>query len=167
MTEDITQLAQLLGNTLSAKGWQISCAESCTGGGVGYAITSISGSSAWFKKGYITYSNDAKQALLGVSEHTLTQHGAVSAQTVEEMATGAAKLANAEVAIAISGVAGPDGGTAGKPVGTVWFGFFINEHSTSQKQLFTGNRQAVRIKAIEYALSNTLMLLQKQTMMKQ
>lgn len=161
MTEDITQLAQLLGNTLSAKGWQISCAESCTGGGVGYAITSISGSSAWFKKGYITYSNDAKQALLGVSEHTLTQHGAVSAQTVEEMATGAAKLANAEVAIAISGVAGPDGGTADKPVGTVWFGFFINGHSTSQKQLFTGNRQDVRIKAIEYALSNTLMLLQK------
>jgi nicotinamide-nucleotide amidase len=161
MTEDITQLAQLLGNTLSAKGWQISCAESCTGGGVGYAITSISGSSAWFKKGYITYSNDAKQELLGVSEHTLIQHGAVSAKTVEEMAIGAAKQANAEVAIAISGIAGPDGGTPDKPVGTVWFGFFINGHSMSQKQLITGNRQAVRIKAIEFALSNTLMLLQK------
>ena len=86
MTEDITQLAQLLGNKLSAKGWQISCAESCTGGGVGYAITSISGSSAWFKKGFITYSNEAKHDMLGVSEHTLNQYGAVSAQTVEEMA---------------------------------------------------------------------------------
>jgi nicotinamide-nucleotide amidase len=161
MTEDITQLAQLLGNTLSAKGWQISCAESCTGGGVGYAITSISGSSAWFKKGFITYSNDAKQALLGVSEHTLIQHGAVSAQTVEEMAAGAAKRANAEVAIAISGIAGPDGGSPDKPVGTVWFGFFIHGHSMSQKQLIAGNRQDVRIKAIEFALSNTLMLLQK------
>ena len=159
MTEDITQLAQLLGNKLSTKGWQISCAESCTGGGVGYAITSISGSSAWFKKGYITYSNDAKQELLGVNEQTLIQYGAVSAETVEEMAVGAAKHANAEVAVAISGIAGPDGGTPDKPVGTVWFGFFINGKSTSQKQLITGNRQAVRVKAIESALSCTLKLL--------
>ena len=159
MTEDITQLAQLLGNKLSAKGWQISCAESCTGGGVGYAITSISGSSAWFKKGFITYSNDAKQDLLGVSEHTLNHHGAVSAATVEEMAAGAAKHANAEVAIAISGIAGPDGGSPDKPVGTVWFGFYINGQNISQKQLIKGDRQAVRIKAIEYALSNTLKLL--------
>jgi nicotinamide-nucleotide amidase len=161
MTEDITQLAQRLGNKLSTKGWQITCAESCTGGGVGYAITSISGSSAWFKKGFITYSNDAKQELLGVSEETLIQHGAVSAQTVEKMAKGAAKNANAEVAIAISGVAGPDGGTLNKPVGTVWFGFYINGQSISQKLMITGDRQAVRIKAIEFALSNTLMLLQK------
>ena len=161
MTEDITQLAQLLGITLSAKGWQVTCAESCTGGGVGYAITSISGSSAWFKKGFITYSNEAKQELLGVCEDTLIKHGAVSAKTVEEMAAGAAKHANAEVAIAISGIAGPDGGTPDKPVGTVWFGFFISGKIISQKQLITGNRQAVRIKAIEFALSNSLMLLQK------
>ena len=159
MTEDITQLSQRLGNKLFAKGWQISCAESCTGGGVGYAITSISGSSAWFKKGYITYSNDAKQELLGVTEQTLIQHGAVSAATVEEMAAGAAKQANAEVAVAISGIAGPDGGTSEKPVGTVWFGFFINGQSMSQKQLITGDRQAVRIKAIEFALSSTLELI--------
>ena len=161
MTEDITQLAQRLGNKLSTKGWQITCAESCTGGGVGYAITSISGSSAWFKKGFITYSNDAKQELLGVSEDTLIQHGAVSAQTVEKMAKGAAKKANAEVAIAISGVAGPGGGTLNKPVGTVWFGFYINGQSISQKLMITGDRQAVRIKAIEYALSSALVLLQK------
>ena len=161
MTEDITQLAQLLGNKLSAKGWQISCAESCTGGGVGYAITSISGSSAWFKKGFITYSNSSKQELLGVNEDTLNNHGAVSAATVEEMAAGAAKQANAEVAIAISGVAGPDGGTPDKPVGTIWFGFFINGLNISQKQLISGDRQAVRIKAIEFALAHTLKLLLK------
>jgi nicotinamide-nucleotide amidase len=161
MTEDITQLAQLLGNKLAAKGWQISCAESCTGGGVGYAITSISGSSAWFKKGFITYSNDAKQDMLGVCEHTLNQYGAVSAETVEEMAAGAAKHANAEVAIAISGVAGPDGGTPDKPIGTVWFGFFINGENISQKLLIDGDRQTVRIKAVEFALSNTLKLLLK------
>jgi nicotinamide-nucleotide amidase len=161
MNEDIIQLAQRLGNALSAKGWQISCAESCTGGGVGYAITSISGSSAWFKKGFITYSNNAKQDLLGVSEDTLTEHGAVSAATVEEMAAGAAKYAHAEVAIAISGVAGPDGGTPNKPVGTVWFGFFINGKNMSQKKLINGDRQTVRIKAIEFALSNTLKLLLK------
>jgi nicotinamide-nucleotide amidase len=161
MTEDITQLAQLLGNKLAAKGWQISCAESCTGGGVGYAITSISGSSAWFKKGFITYSNDAKQDMLGVNEHTLKQYGAVSAATVEEMAVGAAKYANAEVAIAISGIAGPDGGTPDKPVGTVWFGFFIDGQHISQKLLIDGDRQTIRIKAVEFALSNALKLLQK------
>lgn len=161
MTEDITQLAQLLGNKLVAKGWQISCAESCTGGGLGYAITSISGSSAWFKKGFITYSNDAKQDLLGVSEDTLNRYGAVSAATVEEMAAGAAKHANAEVAVAISGIAGPDGGTPDKPVGTVWFGFFIDGHSMSHKLQINGDRQAVRVKAIEFALSNTLQLLIK------
>ena len=159
MTEDITQLAQLLGNQLSAKGWQISSAESCTGGGVGYVITSISGSSAWFKKGFITYSNDAKRDMLGVSEHTLNQYGAVSATTVQEMAQGAAKQANAEVAVAISGIAGPDGGTPEKPVGTVWFGFFINGQNSSQKLLIDGDRQTIRIKAIEFALSNTLKLL--------
>lgn len=161
MTEDITQLAQLLGNKLATKGWQISCAESCTGGGVGYAITSISGSSAWFKKGFITYSNDAKHDLLGVSEHTLNQFGAVSAATVEEMAAGAAKLADAEVAIAVSGIAGPDGGTPDKPVGTVWFGFYIDGQIISHKQQINGDRQAVRTKAIEFGLSNTLKLLPK------
>ena len=102
---------------------------------------------------------EAKQELLGVNEHTLIKHGAVSAATVEEMAVGAAKQANAEVAIAISGVAGPGGGTPDKPVGTVWFGFFINGKHVSQKQHISGDRQAVRIKAIEFALSHTLKLL--------
>ncbi|MEP1447571.1 MAG: nicotinamide-nucleotide amidohydrolase family protein [Paraglaciecola sp.] len=161
MTADITQLAQLLGNTLAAKGWHISCAESCTGGGVGYAITAVSGSSAWFKKGFITYSNDAKQEMLNVSEHTLAQYGAVSAQTVQEMALGASQRAKAEVAVAISGIAGPDGGSPEKPVGTVWFGFFINGQSSTEKLLIEGDRHDVRIKAIEFVLSHTLKLLAK------
>lgn len=159
MTEDITQLAQLLGNKLVTKGWQITCAESCTGGGVGYAITAISGSSAWFKKGFITYSNDAKRDMLGVSEQTFNQYGAVSSSTVLEMAAGAAEQANAEVAVAISGIAGPDGGTPEKPVGMVWFGFFINGQNSCQKLLIDGNRQTIRIKAIEFALSHILELL--------
>ncbi|WP_299073196.1 CinA family protein [uncultured Paraglaciecola sp.] len=161
MNENISQLAQQLGHELLAKGWQISCAESCTGGGVGFAITTTAGSSAWFREGFITYSNDAKQSLLGVSEQTLIDYGAVSAATVEAMAVGAARKANAEVAIAISGVAGPGGGTLDKPVGTVWFGFFVQGEKISQKHLFSGDRHGIRLQAIEFALSNTLKLLSK------
>ena len=159
MTDDIDQLAQLLGQKLVARNWTISCAESCTGGGIGYAITAISGSSTWFKQGLITYSNEAKQQLLGVTAQTLTSFGAVSAQTVEEMARGAAQSACAQVAIAISGIAGPDGGTPDKPVGTVWFGFFIDGQSHNIKQLFNGGRQQVRLKAIEFALSKVIRLI--------
>ena len=156
MTHDIEQLAQLLGQKLLAKNWTISCAESCTGGGLGYAITSISGSSTWFNQGFITYSNEAKQQLLGVSEQTLATDGAVSAQTVEQMAQGAAHKAAAEVAISVSGIAGPDGGSPDKPVGTVWFGFYLNGQCHSLVQQFKGDRQQVRIKAIEFALSKVL-----------
>ena len=121
MTNNLIQLAQQLGETLQRLGWQVTCAESCTGGGIGYAITSTSGSSSWFKSGYITYSNEAKHSLLGVSEQTLIDHGAVSQPVVEQMALGAAKAAGANVAVSVSGIAGPDGGSAGKPVGLVWF----------------------------------------------
>jgi len=156
MTHDIEQLAQLLGQKLLAKNWTISCAESCTGGGIGYAITSISGSSTWFNRGFITYSNEAKQQLLGVSAQTLANDGAVSAQTVEEMAQGAAKAAKAQVAISVSGIAGPDGGSVEKPVGTVWFGFYIDGQTHNLMQLFKGDRQQVRMKAVEFALSKVL-----------
>mgnify|MGYP003650610750 CR=1 FL=1 len=156
MTHDIEQLAQLLGQKLLAKNWTISCAESCTGGGIGYAITSISGSSTWFNRGFITYSNEAKQQLLGVSAQTLANDGAVSAQTVEEMAQGAAHAANAQVAISVSGIAGPDGGSVEKPVGTVWFGFYIDGQTYKLMQLFKGDRQQVRMKAVEFALSKVL-----------
>lgn len=156
MNHEIDQLTHLLGQKLLAKNWTITCAESCTGGGIGYAITAISGSSTWFKQGIISYSNDAKQQLLGVSAQTLASFGAVSEQTVIEMAQGAARLAQAQVAIAVSGIAGPDGGTEQKPVGTVWFGFFVDGTTTAVQQLFSGDRQQVRLKSVEFALSKVL-----------
>ena len=152
MTRNSVLLAQKLGDLLLHKAWQVTCAESCTGGGIGYAITSISGSSSWFKQGYITYSNDAKHQLLGVHPDTLQNFGAVSAQTVEEMAAGAAKNASAQCAIAVSGIAGPDGGSAEKPVGTVWFGFAIEQKVKAERQYFLGDRQQVRDQAIDFGL---------------
>ncbi|MEP7704373.1 nicotinamide-nucleotide amidohydrolase family protein [Paraglaciecola sp. 25GB23A] len=156
MNLEIDQLSHLLGQKLLAKNWTISCAESCTGGGIGYAITAISGSSTWFKQGIISYSNEAKQQLLGVSAQTLDNFGAVSLETVKEMAQGAAKIAQAQVAISVSGIAGPDGGTKQKPVGTVCFGFYVDGQITCVQQLFKGDRQQVRLKSIEFALSKVL-----------
>jgi nicotinamide-nucleotide amidase len=156
MNHEIDQLALLLGKKLLAKNWTITCAESCTGGGIGYAITAISGSSTWFKQGIISYSNEAKQQLLGVSAQTLDNFGAVSLETVKEMAQGAAKIAQAQVAISVSGIAGPDGGTKQKPVGTVCFGFYVDGQTSSVVQLFKGNRQQVREKSVEFALSKVL-----------
>ena len=159
MNENIYYLAQTLGNKLLANGWQISCAESCTGGGVGYAITGVPGSSAWFKKGFITYSNDAKHDLLGVTEDTLTQHGAVSAATVEEMAAGAAMQANADVAIAISGIAGPDGGTKLKPVGLVYIGIKKGNKIIVQQNLFRNKNRILIQKATTLKVLKTVLTL--------
>lgn len=159
MTNNSIYLAQQLGEQLQQLGWSVTCAESCTGGGIGYAITSTSGSSSWFKSGYITYSNEAKQVMLGVSEQTLAEFGAVSQAVVEQMALGATKAAQANVAVSVSGVAGPEGGSAEKPVGTVWFGFSINGDVSTACQCFSGDRQEVRSKAIEYALSQLSSLL--------
>ncbi|GAC25073.1 17.2 kDa protein 1 in recA 5'region [Paraglaciecola mesophila KMM 241] len=153
MTNYSIQLAQQLGEHLQQLGWSVTCAESCTGGGIGYAITSTSGSSSWFKSGYITYSNEAKQVMLGVSEQTLNEHGAVSQPVVEQMAMGATKAAGANVAVSVSGIAGPDGGSDEKPVGTVWFGFSVNGEITTSCQCFSGDRHQVRDQAIEYALN--------------
>ena len=158
MSENTILLAQQLGDILQAKGWKITCAESCTGGGIGYAITEISGSSNWFERGFITYSNKAKESMLGVSAATLEQYGAVSAQTVQEMAAGSAKAAVADCAIAVSGIAGPDGGSADKPVGTVWFGFSIGQILSEEKQVFSGDRFQVRQQAIDYALLKMIQL---------
>jgi nicotinamide-nucleotide amidase len=159
MTETSLTLAKQLGLLLQSKDWQITCAESCTGGGLGYAITSTSGSSQWFKQGFITYSNEAKQDLLGVTDHTLASFGAVSEATVTEMAYGAAYKAQAQVAISVSGIAGPDGGSEDKPVGTVWFGFVCGSQVRNEKQLFSGDRHSIRAQAIEFALQQTIDLL--------
>jgi nicotinamide-nucleotide amidase len=156
---DSLQLATELGQLLLRKKWTITTAESCTGGGIGYWLTAVPGSSAYVDRGFITYSNKAKQQLLAVRSATLLQFGAVSEQTVREMAEGAAKAANADVAIAVSGIAGPDGGSVYKPVGTVCFGFCVNGNVASSQLVFAGDRQQVRQQAIDYALKQSIELL--------
>ena len=156
ITEQILRLSVTLGEKLSDRGWQITCAESCTGGGLGYAITSASGSSKWFERGFITYSNAAKTQLLGVDESTLIECGAVSKRVVEQMSEGAVKETGANVSIAISGIAGPDGDSEEKPVGLVWFGFVVDEYVFQQSQIFKGDRNRVREKTITYAMQRVL-----------
>ena len=156
---DSLQLATELGQLLLRKKWTITTAESCTGGGIGYWLTAVPGSSAYVDRGFITYSNKAKQQLLAVRSATLLQFGAVSEQTVREMAEGAAKAANADMAIAVSGIAGPDGGSVYKPVGTVCFGFCVNGNVASSQLVFVGDRQQVRQQAIDYALKQSIELL--------
>lgn len=120
---ELMQLSEQVGLALKARGATMTTAESCTGGWVAKVITDIAGSSAWFERGFVTYSNEAKSQMIGVREATLAQHGAVSEPVVVEMAIGALKAARADFAVSISGVAGPDGGSEDKPVGTVWFAF--------------------------------------------
>ncbi len=152
-------LAEKLGRHLVAKGWQLTTAESCTGGGLGYAITAVAGSSAYFTQGFITYANQAKQHLLGVSSVALAQQGAVSEEVVKQMAHGAALKAGADMAVAISGIAGPDGGSPDKPVGTVWFGFVLPLQKHALVRQFEGDRHAVRAQAIDFALQHSLDLI--------
>jgi nicotinamide-nucleotide amidase len=156
---DSLQLATELGQLLLRKKWTITTAESCTGGGIGYWLTAVPGSSGYVDRGFITYSNKAKQQLLAVRSATLLQFGAVSEETVREMAQGAAQAAGAQMAIAVSGIAGPDGGSVYKPVGTVCFGFYINGQLTSSYLAFNGDRQQVRQQAIDYALKQGIELL--------
>ena len=159
-------LAAQVGALLKAHGLMLATAESCTGGGVAQAITDVSGSSAWFERGFITYSNLAKQQMLRVSEETLKQHGAVSEATVREMVAGALKNSAAQVALSVSGIAGPDGGTADKPVGTVWFAWGIKGGAThSQRHQIGGDRAEVRAQAVQIALQGVVNLLNKRTEM--
>lgn len=160
---DSLQLATELGQLLLRKKWTITTAESCTGGGIGYWLTAVAGSSAYVDRGFITYSNKSKQQLLAVRSATLLQFGAVSEETVREMAQGAALAAAADVAISVSGIAGPDGGSVYKPVGTVCFGFSVTGNVTTVHQVFTGNRQQVRQQAIDFALKHCIELLTVQS----
>ena len=137
---------------LTARGQSVSCAESCTGGLLAAAFTSLPGSSRWFNQSFVTYSNEAKQNTLGVQAQTLQQHGAVSRETVAEMAQGAQTRAAADYALSISGIAGPDGGSADKPVGTVWFGLATPTQNRQQSMRFSGKREAVRVQAVAFAL---------------
>ncbi|MGA9667316.1 MAG: nicotinamide-nucleotide amidase [Gallionella sp.] len=157
-------LAAQVGGLLKSHGLMLAAAESCTGGGVAQAITEVAGSSAWFERGFVTYSNLAKQQMLGVREATIRQHGAVSELTVREMVEGALRHSAAQVALAVSGIAGPDGGTADKPVGTVWFAWGMkNGETLAQRHHLSGNRAAVRAQAVHIALQGVLNMLNKLT----
>nr|WP_314271158.1 nicotinamide-nucleotide amidase [uncultured Kingella sp.] len=137
---------------LTARRQTATCAESCTGGLLAATLTSIPGSSAFFERSYVTYSDHAKQQMLNVSADTLRHYGAVSEETVREMALGALIAAKSDYALSISGIAGPDGGTADKPVGTVWFGFATKQRIWAKQYHFEGDRQSVRSQAVQYAL---------------
>ena len=151
---ELMQLSELVGRALKAQGATVSTAESCTGGWIAKVLTDIAGSSAWFERGFVTYSNEAKSQMIGVSEATLAEHGAVSEPVVVEMAIGALRAARADYAISVSGVAGPDGGSVEKPVGTVWFGVAsVSGQGVTRRECFAGDREAVRRQATAYALN--------------
>ena len=155
-SQTLTTIAQQLGEILCKKNAKLTTAESCTGGAISEAITSVSGSSQWFEFGFVTYANSAKRQLLGVSEETLEQYGAVSEQVVKQMAQGAIKQSEADYAIAVSGVAGPDGGTEEKPVGTVWVCWQTPTQIWTHKLVLSGDRQAVRSEAVKKSLQQLL-----------
>jgi len=155
------ELAVQVGAKLKSLGLMLATAESCTGGGVAQAITEVAGSSVWFERGFITYSNVAKQQMLSVREETLEQHGAVSERVVREMVAGALWHSSAQVALAVSGIAGPGGGTVDKPVGTVWFAWALRDGETdASKHHIDGNRSDVRNKAVLIALQGVLTLVE-------
>jgi nicotinamide-nucleotide amidase len=152
-------LAEQLGQQLMRRSWRVTAAESCTGGGIASAITDIPGSSGWFDMAFVTYSNAAKQRLVGVDGATLAEHGAVSDAVVREMAAGACLEAHAHVAVAVSGIAGPGGGTAEKPVGMVCFAWVGPAGVKSETVFFGGDRASIRAKTVEHALRGLLTLL--------
>lgn len=144
---------EYIASELTARKQTVTCAESCTGGLLSAALTSIPGSSAYFDRSFITYSNKAKQQMLNVNYKTLRHYGAVSEEVVREMALGALINTASDYALSISGIAGPDGGTPEKPVGTVWFGFATKQRIWAKQFLFTGNREEIRQQAVQYALA--------------
>lgn len=157
MTQIIYQLALELGQQLQKHHWKLVTAESCTGGGLAYFITEIPGSSDWIERGYVTYSNKAKQDSLNVPSALLNEFGAVSQETARSMAEGALKHSEAHVSVAITGIAGPSGGSPEKPVGLVWFGFAgIHTDTVTLRQYFSGDRHAIREQSIQFALQKLL-----------
>ena len=149
----------LVADFLQKKHWLMATAESCTGGMISAACTDLAGSSAWFERGFVTYSNEAKTELLGVDAALIKQHGAVSEEVARAMACGAVARSHAQVAVAVTGVAGPTGGSAAKPVGTVWFGFQVGGQLTSEMRRFDGDRAAVRSATVAHAIRRLLELL--------
>ena len=154
------ELSALVGQKLLARGWRVATAESCTGGGIAAAITAIPNSSSWFEYGIVSYANSAKEKLLHVNSETLAREGAVSQATVEQMVKGVLDLSGANIAVAVSGIAGPTGGTAEKPVGTVWFAWGLASGLiNSAVYNFSGDRVSVQHQSVIYALNGLLKLL--------
>ncbi len=149
---ELDVLALRLGRALLVRGWRVSTAESCTGGWIAKTLTDVPGSSEWFDGGMVAYSNDAKTDLLGVGTDLLAQHGAVSEAVVRAMANGARERFRSELAVAVSGIAGPEGGTPDKPVGTVCFAFATPAVTGAARRVFTGGREAVRRQSVAFAL---------------
>lgn len=159
MGDDVLDiLAREVGEALAARGWRLATAESCTGGWIAAAVTAIGGSSAWFDRGFVSYSNEAKADMLGVRADTLATHGAVSEPTVREMAAGALARSLAALSVAVSGIAGPSGGTAAKPVGTVCLAWATPGATRSTTMRFAGDRAAVRRQTVIAALRGVLEL---------
>jgi len=160
MLEPIKNLVLQTAAELKTRGLTLATAESCTGGGLSYWLTSVPGSSDWFERGFVTYSNDAKIDMLGVKAETLKNYGAVSEETALEMAEGIKRYSRADIGIAITGIAGPDGGSPEKPVGTVWIAYGGKHFKTiAQHYVFMGDRQAVRLASIAKAMEELLVLI--------
>ena len=160
--EPFKNIVESLSQSFQHKRWMLATAESCTGGWVAQAITSLAGSSLWFERGFVTYSNQSKQELLGVKQSTLDHYGAVSEQTALEMAQGALKNSHADVSLAITGLAGPDGGQEDKPVGCVYFAWAGKNFDIQvERQHFSGTRSAIREQAVKFALERLLQIIQK------
>lgn len=158
---NIRSLSEALGQKLLARHWRVATAESCSGGAIAAAITQIPGSSAWFEYGIVSYADRAKKQLLAVQEQTLMENGAVSEAVVEQMAKGVLALSGAEIAVAVSGIAGPAGGSAEKPVGTVWFAWVLaSGESRTQRLQFAGGRTTVQLQAVEQGLHGLLAMLE-------
>ena len=154
--DDLYALALQLGHALEARRQMAATAESCTGGLVASAITAVAGSSAWFDRGFITYSNEAKIEQLGVSRETLATFGAVSTQTAAEMADGALRASRAQWTLAVTGIAGPGGGTIDKPVGLVCFGWAGPRGVSSEQRLLQGDRAGIRRDSVRIALQGLI-----------
>ncbi|MFK7957362.1 MAG: CinA family protein [Lysobacterales bacterium] len=150
----LAQLALQLGEALKTRQLRLMTAESCTGGWIAKAATDVAGSSDWFEGGVVTYSNGLKHRLLGVDLNVIEAEGAVSEAVVLSMASGAAALGQCHAAVSVSGVAGPGGGSADKPVGTVWFGFFLEQRCWAVHQHFEGEREAVREASVRFSLDH-------------
>jgi nicotinamide-nucleotide amidase len=156
---ELRELARALGERLGARGWSVATAESCTGGWIAKAMTDIAGSSQWFGFGFVCYANDAKSRLLEVPAELIASAGAVSEPVVRRMAERARTVAGTELAVAVSGIAGPEGGTPEKPVGTVWLAWAEAESTRAERRRFTGGRDGVRRLAVAAALEGLLAML--------